>query len=70
MDNIEFYDVSKRQKVSVPASQVKKRTYTRTTKNGSTQTRYAVVAEMDGRKLTKFVNEQMYNSLDVPVVSE
>jgi hypothetical protein len=70
MNDIQFYDVAKREKVTVPVSGVKKRTYTRTTKNGSTQTRYAVVAERDGKKLTKFVNEEMYNSLDVPVVSE
>ncbi len=68
MDNVEFYDVSKRQKVSVPVSQIKKRTYTRTTKNGSTQTRYAVVAEVDGKKLTKFVNKQTWEGLSVPVM--
>ena len=68
MDKIEFYDVRKRAKVSVDMKDIKKRTFTRETKNGSTQTRYAVVAEVDGSKLTKFVSEETYNSLDVPVV--
>lgn len=69
MNDIEFYDVKKRAKVSVPVSQVKKKRYTRTTKNGSEQTRYAVVAEVDGSKLTKFVSQDTFNSLDVDEVS-
>lgn len=69
MDNIEFYDVRKRAKVSVPRSQIKKRMFKRVTKNGSEQVRYAVVAEVDGSRLTKFVNKETYDSLDVPVVS-
>lgn len=67
-DNIEFYDVKKRAKVSVPMSMIKKKTYKRTTKNGSEQIRYAVVAEMDGSKLTKFVSKDTWDGLDVPVV--
>jgi len=70
MDSMEFYDVRKRAKVSVPMSQIKKRTYTRVTKNGSRQTRYAAVAEVDGSKLTKFISEDTYNSLDVSVIEE
>lgn len=70
MNDIEFYSVKKRAKVSVPLSQVKKRKFTRTTKNGSTQTRYAVVAEVDGSRLTKFVSESMFNELKVDEVKE
>jgi len=44
MNDVEFYDVKKRAKVSVPVSQIKKKMYKRTTKNGSEQIRYAVTA--------------------------
>lgn len=69
-DSIEFYDVRKREKVSVDMSNIKKRTFTRETKNGSTQTRYAVVALVDGSKLTKFVSKDTFDELDVPVYEE
>jgi len=68
MDQIEFYDVKKRAKVSVPTSEVKKTKYTRTTKDGGTQVRYAVRAQVDGTNLTKFVGQDMWNSLTVPEV--
>lgn len=68
MDKIEFYDVKKRAKVSVPMSAIKKKMYKRTTKNGTEQIRYAVTAEFEGSKLTKFVSKDMWDSLDVPVV--
>lgn len=67
MDNIEFYDVKKRAKVSVPVSQVKKKTFKRMTKNGTEQVRYAVTAEVDGSRLTKFVSKDTWDSLDVPM---
>lgn len=68
MNTIEFYDVKKRAKVSVPVSSVKKTKYERETKDGGTQVRYAVKAEVDGSKLTKFVGKDVWDSLDVAVV--
>jgi len=68
MNDVEFYDVKKRAKVSVPVSQIKKKMYKRTTKNGSEQIRYAVTAEVDSSRLTKFVSRDTWDSLDVPVV--
>jgi len=61
--DIEFYDVKNRKKVSVPASQVEKVTYERETKSGEKQIRYAVKAEKDGVKLTKFVSKETWDSL-------
>ena len=63
MEDIQFYDVKNRKKVSVKASEVEKVTFERTTKNGSTQIRYAVKAVKDGVKLMKFVSKDMYDSL-------
>lgn len=64
--NIQFYDVKNRKKVDVPSSQVKKVKYERQTKNGKMQVRYAVKAEMNGVKLTKFVSQDMWMKLDAP----
>ena len=63
---MQFYDVKTRQKVDVSDSDITKTTYTRTTKSGSTQTRYAVRAKYQGRNLTKFVSKETWDSLDVP----
>lgn len=63
MDQIEFYDVKNRRKVSVPASEVEKVTYERETKSGEKQVRYAVKAEKDGVKLTKFVSKETWDSI-------
>lgn len=68
MNDIEFYDVKKREKVSVPVSSVKKTKYERPTKDGGTQVRYAVKAEYNGSKLTKFVGKDLWDSLSVDVV--
>lgn len=65
--DIEFYDVKNRKKVSVPASQVKKVKYERTTKNGKHQVRYAVKAEVGGVRLTKFVSKDFWDGLDAPM---
>lgn len=62
--DIQFYDVKNRKKVSVPSSSVMKVKYERTTKNGKHQTRYAVKAEKDGVKLTKFVSKDFWDELD------
>ncbi len=63
MDQIEFYDVKNRRKVLVPASEVEKVTYERETKSGEKQVRYAVKAEKDGVKLTKFVSKETWDSI-------
>lgn len=68
MNDIEFYDVKKRAKVSVPVSSVKKTKYERPTKDGGTQVRYAVKAEVDGSRLTKFVGKDVWDKLDVAEV--
>ena len=65
---IEFYDVRKRAKVGVADDQVKKTSYERQTKSGKTQVRYALVAQLEGSKLTKFVSKDVWDSLSVPVV--
>ena len=66
--DIEFYDVKNRKKVQVPSSAVMKTKYTRKTKSGSMQTRYAVKAELNGVKLTKFVSQDMWMKLDAKEV--
>ncbi|MBP9815769.1 hypothetical protein KBD09_00835 [Candidatus Woesebacteria bacterium] len=67
MNDIEFYDVKNRKKVKVPAGDVKKVKYERTTKSGSHQVRYAVKAVLDGVNLTKFVSKDMWDGLDNPM---
>jgi hypothetical protein len=66
---MEFYDVRHRKKVNVSDADVRKTSYTRTTKNGSTQTRYAVRArtKVDGDdvSLTKFISKAEYDRLSV-----
>lgn len=63
---VEFYSVKHRKKVSVPESDVQKKTYERQTSKG-TQVRYALQAqstvEGDSVKLTKFVSKDTYDSL-------
>jgi len=68
MNDVSFYDVKLRKNVSVPASDVKKTKYERPTKDGGTQVRYALKAEKDGSKLTKFVSKNDWDALDAPVV--
>ncbi len=66
---MEFYDVRHREKVNVPESDVRKTSYTRTTKNGSTQTRYAVRAKAKVKEvevsLTKFISKAEFDRLNV-----
>lgn len=66
---MQFYDVKARKKVEVPEGQLKKKTYTRKTVNGTVQTRYAVRANYNGTNLTKFVSKDVYDKLSVPVES-
>lgn len=64
--NIEFYSVKAREKVSVPLSAVRKKTYTKETKTGAVQTRYALVAKHDGSSLTKFVSKADFDAVKAP----
>ena len=61
--DIKFYNVKTRSFVTVPASQVKKVKYETTTKKGKQQVRYAVKAEVDGMKLTKFVSQADWDKI-------
>ena len=65
---MEFYNVRTRAKVTVPDNQVKKQKLERTTSKGNRQTRYAAVAEADGTRLMRFIDEKTYQSLNVPEV--
>lgn len=65
---IQFYDVRKKEKVGVPVEFVKKKKYVSQTKAGKTQTRYGLVAEYEGSKLTKFVSESDWTALNAPEV--
>lgn len=66
MDTVNFYDVKKREKVDVPVGKCWKTKYERETKDGGTQVRYAVKAEVDGSKLTKFVSKDGWDQLSCP----
>lgn len=63
---MQFYNVKSRSKVDVPESDLTKKKFVRTTKTGSTQTRYAARAAVDGTNLTRFITEADYNKLNVP----
>ncbi len=63
--NIQFYSVKNKKKVSVPEESIRKVRYERKTKAG-TRTSYALRAEMNGQKLTKFVSKQDWDRLKVP----
>jgi hypothetical protein len=66
---VEFYNLRSKKTVEVPESQVKKRRTVRTTSGGTSQERYAVVADIDDGKplrMYKFVNKATFESLNVP----
>jgi hypothetical protein len=61
---VEFYNVKKRKKVSIDASNIEKVTYDRKLKDGAVQTRYAFKAvDDDGTNLTKFCSKADYDKL-------
>ena len=61
---IEFYNVKKREKVSIDESKIEKVEYNRKLKDGSTQVRYAFKAvDDDGTNLTKFCSKVDYDKL-------
>jgi hypothetical protein len=63
---VEFYDVKSRQKVQVDESNIRKTKYERETKDGKTSVRYALRADHNGSKLTKFVSEADWKALSAP----
>ncbi len=63
---MQFYNVKSRAKVEIDESELSKKKFVRTTKSGSTQTRYAARANVDGTTLTRFITEADYNRLNVP----
>ena len=65
---MEFYNLKTKQKVEVPESQMKKRKSVRTTSKGTRQERYAVVADINGVRMFKFVNKETFDSLHIPEV--
>jgi hypothetical protein len=57
--DMQFYNLKTRSHVEIPDDKVKKKKMVRKTKNGE-QTRYALVAELDGTPLYRFVSEAVY----------
>jgi len=57
---MQFYSVKERRIVEVPREQVRAHRYERTTKSGKRQVCYALRAEFNGQRLTKFVDEATY----------
>lgn len=61
---IEFYNVRKKEKVTVSETEVEKVEYKSTSKKGKEVIRYGVKAvDEDGTKLTKFVSKDTYDSI-------
>jgi hypothetical protein len=61
---IEFYNVRKKEKVTVSETEVEKVEYKSTSKKGKEVIRYGVKAvDEDGTKLTKFVSKATYDSI-------
>jgi hypothetical protein len=66
--DVEFYNMKLKRKVSVPEGQLRKQVFSKPGSAGGVQRRYALVAEAEGTKMFKFVNEATFKSLDVPEV--
>ena len=69
MPDVEFYNMKLKRKVSVPQERLQKQVFSKPGAAGGVHRRYALVAEADGTKMFKFVNEATFHSLDVPQVS-
>jgi len=62
---IEFYNVKKKTKVSIPKDQIESVKIEKLSKNGAMRVRYALKAvDDDGTKLTRFCSESDFNSLN------
>ena len=64
--DIEFYDVARRRKISVPLEQVKKTVYIREVGNGKNRVHYLLTAQLNGTVLRKLVRRKDWLELDVP----
>jgi len=62
---IEFYNVKKKTKVSIPKDQIESVKIEKLSKNGTMRVRYALKAvDDDGTKLTRFCSESDFNLLN------
>jgi hypothetical protein len=68
MPSVEFYNMKLKRKVTVPENKLQKQVFSKPGAAGGVQRRYALVAEAEGTKMFKFVNEATFKSLDVPEV--
>ena len=57
-----FYDVVTHQRITVDATDVTTRIFSRTTRSGSIQERYAVQTRFGGRRLSKSVSKAAINA--------
>jgi len=57
---MQFYSVKQRRMVEVPREFVRAHKYEHITKSGKRQVRYALRADYDGQRLTRFVDEATY----------
>ncbi|MEW6534997.1 MAG: hypothetical protein AB1454_05180 [Candidatus Auribacterota bacterium] len=64
--SVTFFDVKTKQNVTVDDGKIKKTKFERKLKSGSVQTRYALKADYQGRKLFKFVSKGDWDGLKVP----
>tara|TARA_Y100001972_G_C7451504_1_gene231094 strand:+ start:177 stop:365 length:189 start_codon:yes stop_codon:yes gene_type:complete len=61
---MDFYNVKKKETVSIPDSEIKAVEYKRMTKNGKEVTRYGLRAvDDDGTKLAKFCSKEIYDKI-------
>lgn len=58
--HMQFYSVKERRMVEVPREHVRAHKYERTTKSGKRQVCYALKANYNGQRLTRFVDEATY----------
>ncbi len=66
--SVVFYDVKNRTKVTLDDGQVKKTSYSSTTKSGAVRTRYAFRGKLpDGRNVTKFCSKSDWDAKNVPL---
>jgi hypothetical protein len=57
---MQFYSVKQRRMVEVPREHVRAHKYEHITKSGKRQVRYALQADYEGQRLTRFVDEATY----------
>jgi hypothetical protein len=57
---MQFYSVKERRMVEVPREHVRAHKYEHITKSGKRQVRYALQADYNGQRLTRFVDEATY----------